>query len=617
MPRLFSSPLVRSPIHLAAFCMIAMLQVETLPAQTGEENSALIDSAFRMVNRGDAERARAIELLTRSGEFESVDQVLSSIEASKETTEAIAAITEALGPALVLRLQAREDLSEKSQAVLIQSLKAQRELRESPATLDQAIEQLGQPSDDSKLGAARTLLKGGQASIVRIVGHMMSDPDAANSRDLLRVLGQLGAGGSDALIQLAVYGDDKTRQNAMTALSRLEHPLIDAATLSNLHAEDSSARLRAIAARLAQSRFGRLPERSESLAALEVMLDREIDQANRFRNDPSVVTAWTLNTNDNSVSSVQTSLSLAERRDSVDVGAMMRRVGSIGLDRERKIAVADLGYRMAVDPDWGDDGQADAAIEAFPWLADPLTVLATLEQAIELDDLAATLPVLRLIQADRVDAAGVLLVHSQPAPSALVQLASSSIARVRYEAAAAIAATGMDEPYAGSSTVRRTFAEMSRLGDRPIVVLIETRLGVRSQLSSLLSRLGFSVRMTGSAQEALRIVGVSGSDVRFVLAKTRLSDLAPIELVDRIRRLEVGHNVPIVFYLGDTTANTDLSWLDSPRWPGLTTAINLPATPSGMVPVLQQIENQQTVTPLSESDRSQFREIGSRKMNGE
>jgi len=92
--------------------------------------------------------------------------------------------------------------------------------------------------------------------------------------------------------------------------------------------------------------------------------------------------------------------------------------------------------------------------------------------------------------------------------------------------------------------------------------------------------------------------------------------LPPIELVDRVRRMKTGSHLPIVFYLDDTSSTVNLSWVDSPRWSAVTDVMELPYTASGMAPVLEKIEEQEVVRPLSPGDRSLFRRIGRAQFSG-
>ena len=88
---------------------------------------------------------------------------------------------------------------------------------------------------------------------------------------------------------------------------------------------------------------------------------------------------------------------------------------------------------------------------------------------------------------------------------------------------------------------------MSTLGNLPSAILVETRDDVVIRQESILSSVGYQVDVVGSVAQLQRRV-VRGGDIRMILSKTELADASPIEMIDLVRRIPQGRDIPIVFY---------------------------------------------------------------------
>lgn len=104
------------------------------------------------------------------------------------------------------------------------------------------------------------------------------------------------------------------------------------------------------------------------------------------------------------------------------------------------------------------------------------------------------------------------------------------------------------------------------------------------------------VRSVAALQHAIR----RGGDLRLILAKTQLSDLPPIEMVDSVRRLNRGRQIPIVFY-GPT--GPDLS---SRRWRAPTLWVNQPASVAELENLRRQVKQSRRIPQMTFLDRQTY-----------
>ena len=71
--------------------------------------------------------------------------------------------------------------------------------------------------------------------------------------------------------------------------------------------------------------------------------------------------------------------------------------------------------------------------------------------------------------------------------------------------------------------------------------------------------MGYRTEVIGSVLQLEREIA-RGGDLRLVLSKTQLWDIPPVEMIDRVRRMPLGQNVPIVFY-GDAASRDPVGTL--------------------------------------------------------
>jgi hypothetical protein len=555
-------------------------------------------------NRGNLQLADAITSLTKLNRWSEVDRLLSRAAGKNIDDASLAEMFRRMGPTTFMRIKQRTDLSGPAQAGNDKIRQAASKSLESPELLSQAIKQLGSSREDDQLQATRTLLSGGDASILALVSAATQEQPREVRDNVLRTLVALGPGGLESLRQLALYGIPEVRAAALDSLARIDRRghLVDLITA--LHAADATDGERSVASKQLQQ-LGGLPTRAATIDALAKDFRRLHDVAKEIDNDGQIRTLWSVNESLSGVTSQSALRMHAAYRDVYDAAARLHRLGELPADMNlAKFAVA-LGYHVMIDSDWGDASQIEEIRRRYPDLVDGVSLSKVMQRALESGDHAAAVGLIRLIDPSSIgeDDRDKLLAGSAGIPSPLVQATTSPEARVRYEAALKVAelAGAGNTSFAGSSQVRRTLSEMACLTDRPIVILVETRPEVVISIESLLTSIGLQVDVVQTVGKLQRRIE-QGGDLRLLIAKGNLVDLAPIEMIDLVRRTDHGRQLPIAIF-GDLPP-----YLGETRWDAPTTWIEGTASMSSLQELFDLVQHGKRIPPLSVVDRQQFRQ---------
>lgn len=580
---------------------------------------------IKLAKRGNRQMGDAIQSLTRAQRWTDASRLLELLDNQQPDSTSLVEIEQRIEPATFLELKLSDTLSAKAKSALDKIAAAGEQQRRSPDRLRAAIRLLSDGSTDQRLAAARTLVEGGNASIIELVSAAIATDPPAERKTILRALLRQGPGGVSALQQLALYGTSTVRAEAVESLA-----LID----TRGHANDLLAALYSVQSGSVQSVSkevevagqylsrvaGGLPSRTYAVDRLLADLEQKQATADHRDNDDQVVVHWSINKEQDGVQFRKTRAIYAAYREAADAAVRLRQVGALTPQILTKVLVSDVGYRIMIDPDWGDKSQVDSLLASYGSILDSNSLSAALEYALDIRDYAASLGLIRLIGSgistigsdEYIRAAG-------PEITPLVAAASSPIARIRYEAALTVSRLAGGFGYAGSSQVKRALSEMVRLADLPTVVLVETRPEVIAPIQQVVARFGFRGVTVANASQ-LRQCLDRGGDIRLVITKTQLSDLLPIELIDVIRRTSRGNQLPIVLYGANQVAreelDPDLHGSDSVRWDGPTEWVQQPTAPSAYVGILDRIQRQRRLPPLSSVDRQRFRHEASEMLDG-
>lgn len=576
------------------------------PVTNGEtatpiEKSPLTDIWMGYSSQGNLELAESISALARLKQWPEVNALLARVVGSGASDSVLSAMAEKVGARNFIAISAEPSLSDTARAGLAMLTKASQTTTKEPARLQAAIADLESLTTDKSLAATRTLLAGGKASIVELVAAAVKTPAPANRDQILRTMLELGSGGEKSLQQLALYGTSETRVAALECLARINRSAYILDFLTAALAADSSAEERSVGRQNLLKIDGTVPSEA---AGREILLNNFANQetvAELTKNDDAQVILWSVNKTRNGVTYQPTQEILGVYRNVVDAASRLRRVGGLTRNDASDILAAEIGYRLMLDPDWGDTDQINEAKSQYPILNNATALLHALEHAMNTNDLAAAVGLIRVIDAAKVseDDLQTYLRGTGIKRTALVQAASSPEPRIRFEAALKVAELGKGRPFPGSSFVLRTLSEMNSLTNKPNAILVETRADTTLQAETLLRNIGFEVeivRSVNALQHAIR----RGGDLRLILSKTELADLPPIEMVDSVRRLDRGKQIPIVFY---GPAGPDLS---DRRWRAPTLWVDQPASIAALENLRREVKQSRRIPQMTFLDRQTY-----------
>ena len=567
-------------IRVISMAVFACLATAVVHAQNpsardtspGASKAALTNLWMGYATQGDEELAQAIASLTRLKQWTEVNDLLSRIAGSDKNEDTLGKMAQTIGAKNLIAIKSQTALTETGVAGINMLAKALKATSEAPDRIRQAIANLSSETTDESIAATRTLLSGGQPAIVELVAAAIRKPSPANRDQILRTLIQLGSGGIDALQQLALYGTDGVKAPALECLARIDRASHAIDFLTAALAEDATPEERAVGEKNLMILSASVPTRA---AGRELLLKNFINSetiAEQAKNDDAQITLWSVNDSRDGVTYQPTQRILGTYRNVADAAARLRRLGGVTRETASQVLAAEIGYRLMLDPDWGDAGQLASAKKDYPSITNAQELMQALNHAMQTNDTPAAVGLLRLIDVNDTPEADrqTYLRGAGIDRTSLVRAASSGEPRIRYEAALKVAALAKGMAFPGSSYVLRTLSEMNGLTNKPNAILVETRADTTLQAESLLSSIGYNVEIVRSVSGLQRAIR-RGGDLRIVLAKTQLSDLAPIEMVDNVRRMDRGKRVPIVFYgpsspdLGSRRWQAPTLWIDQPN----------------------------------------------------
>tara|TARA_R110002049_G_scaffold27321_2_gene94072 strand:- start:179199 stop:181166 length:1968 start_codon:yes stop_codon:yes gene_type:complete len=581
----------------------------------GPPDTPLSEQLKLQARRGDLLAADSISALARIGRWHDVDRLLAEAAGRTLNDQTLAAMGDRIEPAVLMRIRLNQSLSEPSRTLIDKISLATKSANESPKRLRDAITKLGSDSRDVRAAGLRELASGGRATTAELIRAIVADKPVAPRDDLLRALQTFGPDGVQGLRQLALYGQPEIRTRAIGSLVRLGGQSATIELITALHAADATDDERSAAANHlvafdANETPRGLIDLDTAIGALQLDLQRKRQAAKQSVRNDQFTTLWSLNDEGDGVTFQDIRAVLIPYREAADAAARLRRVGIRSTATTLDALNSDLGYRVMIDPDWGDDDQRELIADAYPIIHTVEGLSNALENAIEKRDDAALLGLIRLVShfTGPADAARLLNTASTPV-SPLVRASDHAIPSIRFEAAAAIASLNNDAPYAGSSRVRRTLGEMQALGDLPTSLLLETRPEIIVQLEGLLSRIGHHVEVVGSGAELERRVA-AGGDLRLIVSKTGIADMSAVEMADRVRRTPRGRELPILLYGSPSPGLETDRWLNGQSSAPIV-QIDRPVSTDRMIQVRDLSQQRQQLPALSSIDRQRYQQIAS------
>ncbi len=604
--------------------------------ESTEADSPLVQQLMSQAGRGNLALARSIESLARIKRWRRADELLKRLKDRTIAAADAAEMASIIGADQYLSLRQEPAISDDARAELDKLAAALTTQSESPDRLRKAIARLNADSVDQRTAAARVVLRGGNPAIAELAAAAVAIDDADDRDQVLRVLVRMGDGGVAALRQLALYGADEVRGNAVGSLARIDRDGFIADLVTAMHADDATESERGIATRVLSVIAGSVPGRGDAIVILHEELRREMGIAQNTDQDDQTITVWNVGEDGKTVSSQPTSVILGAYRDAADAARRLSRLNARSTAIDQDMLAASLAYRVMIDPDWGDAEQVDAVLQQWAPIIDDMNwnsllrsvagtdVLTSPYDAVGYEDsvprptatnTAAMIGVLRLLSAkpERFDA-DMLIRSGGGEATTLTDLAMASDPRVRYEAALSVSSLADGSPYAGSSRVRQTLAEMVRLTDRPTAIIVETRDSLALYYEQLFAQLGWDAEVVRNVAGLRRRIDLGG-DLRLILSKSQLADLSPIELVDTVHRAPRGGSIPIVFY-DDDGLLLDETTLGTKRWSPPVLSIKPPATTAALDGVLRDVAGRQRLPSLTVLDRQRFRTLATSILSG-
>jgi len=567
------------------------------------EDDPLVDQLRIKARYGGIQLAEAISSLARIGRWSAVNELLGQINDATIAPEMLAEMSKRIEPALGLRIDRSEAIDDKARGGLTKLRDAQRELARSEPRLEAAIQELDDPSIDKQIAAARTLLAGGNAAVKRLVEDaVMENPPAARD-SILRTLLRFDDEGTRALRQLAIYGKPSERLGALQSLVRIDKNASLGLLLSTHHWPDASEAELAFADTTLRQANRPIASREQSIEYLARQMATKVRYASQIDNDLATRSMWFVNKMRDGVGFQTARLLTAVYRDAVDIASLLRRFESLPPDVANDVLIAELNYNVMLDLDWGDTEQIAEFRSTHASVLVQTSLENALSAAIQSDSQPAVIGLLRIMGSETNTALhNQWLTSASPQPSPLVRAAMSATARVRYEAAAAIAGFGLTSDYPGRSFVMQTQSEMATLPSLPTAILIETRPEVIVEQETILSKLGFNVRVASSVADAEAMVNMGG-DLRLLVSKTQLPDQTPTELIDRVRRLSRGKHLPIVFY-GTYDETVDMTRWEAP----VIYRAKMPRSEAAFYELFDLLQRRSRLPAMTPFDRQVYRE---------
>ncbi|QDT09858.1 hypothetical protein [Planctomycetes bacterium K23_9] len=600
----------------------------------------------QMAAQGGTSLGTALNAFTRINRWSDADRWLQNGVSGVNDPAELAGIAKQIGADNLLRLATSDQISADAKKMVEKLGQAAQKFAESKSRLAQAIDGLDADSVDQRLESARRLLTGGNAAVAALVAAAVSESPTAPREEILRAMLKISESGRQAIEQLAIYGQGSVRARATGALTRIDRKSALPDLLTALYGADSTPEEKSFAQVNLPPLTQTLPTLPEAKGVLFTELNRQRRRAQDIENGFDTVTLWSIGADRKSVNFQSVRTVIGAYRGAVDAASRLRRVGGLSRGMLDAVLASQMGYRVMIDPDWGTVEQMESIDASFADQVGEIDLSDAIALSLKNQDYPAAIGLMRLIGRSNLagDVQG-LLFGSQSKLSVLVGATLHGEPRVRYEAAAAIARLNPPSSFAGSSHFIKCLAEMRDLQNLPLVLLVETRAEVALQQELILSKMGFQTEVVGAVLDLERCVA-RGGDLRMILSKTQLWDIPPVEMIDRVRRLPKGQNVPIVFYnepirpsdpefvanlvddeeedeffakpkppvLHQPIVGTEkfsmakqIPGLESDRWNAPSRQIPMPRTPAAFTNLFLDLDLVNRLPELTAIDRQQFR----------
>ncbi len=467
---------------------------------------------------------------------------INQLLASEASGPALADLARHFGSATLMQLAGDKSLNPQSKQLADKVLAAAAVERHEPARLAAYIKQLSDPSPDKQLEAVTAMRDAGPRAVPLLLASI-ADPAQAGTHALAReaVIG-MGVGATPPLIAAVGATDPAVQAAAIGLLADLgPQPFVVNDLLVPYLSERSNPEVRRAAKIALQRLVGVLPNRMDAIALLEREVRAYLRRERPLRGDESpLVAVWQWDPAAKTVvmaeyppdrasafiaarlagELLELSPNIAEHRRLFLISMLESAVYRVGLDNPLPRG-AGTEYDLAAQ--FGVESINDALAEA---LATGNTTAAKGAAQI-LGDLGDS----RFLTND-----------GQPAP--LVRALRSHDRRLRVAAAAAIMKFKPSAPFAGSSWLTDTLAEMAASTGRRGAAIGFPTLAPLQQLAGMTNALGLQTQ-TGTTGRDLFAAATQSPDVELILVSARLNHSTAVEVVQQLREDPRTADVPI------------------------------------------------------------------------
>ena len=497
----------------------------------------------KRATQGPGGLGEAIAKFSQISRVDLVAELLQQLVNRNLSTADAAEIASRIGDPTLFDLRFSQELTAEQKSVVAGLQQAAAEFARDPARLKSFMPALIARDEQTRSAAEQALARGGQAAIAVLVEELMSGTAGLPVPVVAEQLRRHGDSAIEA-VQLGTHQVAGTSRNVLLeALTRISPTQAVPSLLSAAYARDTDAATRAMATQLLKRMYPQLPELETAHQHLAVILERTI---NDWRHTPAggeaIKGVWSISNDKTLVFDFYTRRQALAIKTALAAEQLARICdGPIPVAAR----VAKLGSELAADANFGLNPEI-LKLLAEQWQVPAASLTNVLEESLDYARKlrigeAAVAAIRLLVRTEDKH----LTVSSGSRPRPLVAAVDDAIEAVRLEAAAAVAEVGFDRDFAGSSVVRRRWAEMARMPNQLQALVIEPRESVAREWLVWLESLGYQVTWTQTGWLALEAIE-SASGFDFVVLSSRPSDSGPIEMIDRIRRYPKGGALPIL-----------------------------------------------------------------------
>ncbi|MFG0264063.1 MAG: HEAT repeat domain-containing protein [Rhodopirellula sp. JB055] len=535
-------------VFAAGWVFVTLGSPHTFAQEAAEDEASialppdpLVEQLKLKASGGPEALGRSLNALAKIRAWSAVDELLQPLASNAPAADRAAKIASQIGSDQRLRITSATDVSDEAKQALDGIFDARAKALREPSRLQAAIKKLTSSNPDDKSAAYRTLFRAGEYASAALIDDIVRTSAPEQRREDLRVLLKIDRkAGIAGLRRVALYGADSTRSKAFDALAMLG---------------SDEAQVDLLTQRLEAAADVDLATREPALQIMRLALEDAMNNAVASQHDFGNVSVWAINAKRDGVVPTQAATWVVAFRDAADAASRLSRVGDTEHNSVVQQLTAQLAYRVANDPDWGDAKNRDDFFRTFFGKASAEEVLAAwampvLANSVETENDPAAVGVLRLIDGDLSRGLAETLLRRGAKVSELVETVDHSNATVRYEAAAAIARLLAVDPeltFAGMSRVEDRWHQMATLGDKGVAIVLENRPEIISSWQRIMAGAGFQPKTVSSVASLERLLSL-GDDVRLIVSKEQPRDASAIEMIDVVRRMRVGRDVPLLIY---------------------------------------------------------------------